>query len=77
MLQAISIPYGFNFLNGELVEDDFEQRVIAHLEIWWSEGMSFDNMANKLNDKNIPTKRNRIWAGATVSRILSRERGCL
>ena len=77
MLQATSIPYGHILKDGELVEDDLEQRVLAHLEIWWANGLSYDRMAEKLNLMNIFTKRNAVWKGATISRILARERGSL
>lgn len=75
MLQTVSVPFGYNLLNGELVEDAYEKRVLAHLELWWSNGVSYDRMAQRLNNKNIFTKRNRIWRGSTISRILARERG--
>lgn len=71
----LAIPYGYDLEAGELIENDHEQRVIAYLEIWWSNGVSYDRMAEKLNSMNIPTKRNRgIWLGGVINKILARER---
>ncbi len=71
----LAIPYGYDLEVGKLVENDREQRVIAYLEIWWSNGLSYDRMAEKLNLMNIPPKRNKgIWLGGVINKILARER---
>lgn len=73
MLQPLSIPYGFNVEDGQLVENDQEQRVLAHLQLWWVEGLSFNAMAARLDQMNVPTKRSRgTWQPNVISRILRR-----
>ena len=72
-LSELSVPYGYNLEGQKMVENDHEQRVLAHLELWWVEGMSFNAMAARLDQKNIPTKRSKgIWQPAVVSKILRR-----
>ncbi len=70
----LSVPYGYNLEDGEMVENDQEQRVIAHLELWWLEGISFNAMAARLDQLHIPTKRAKgLWQPAVISKILRRE----
>ncbi len=71
--QVLSIPYGFDLIDGKLKENLHEQRIIASMQVWRSRGDSYDKISAKLNSLNIPTKRNKIWYGAVVNSILKRE----
>lgn len=72
--QVLSIPYGFDLIDGKLEENLHEQRIIANMQLWRSRGESYDSISDRLNfSLNEPSKRDRIWWGAMVSRILRRE----
>ena len=71
--QVLSIPYGFDLIDGKLKENLHEQRIIANMQLWRSRGESYDSISNRLNfSLNEPSKRDRIWWGAMVSRALRR-----
>lgn len=71
--QVLSIPYGFDLIDGKLKENLHEQRIIANMQLWRSQGESYDSISDKLNLLNIPTKRDKIWWGAMVNKILKRK----
>lgn len=71
--QVLSIPFGFDLVYGQLVENPAEMRAIAHMQLWRGQGKSFDEISEKLNSLNIPTKRDKIWYGGSVNKILKRE----
>ncbi len=71
--QVLSIPYGFDLIDGKLKENLHEQRIIANMKLWRSRGESYDSISARLNfSLNEPSKRDRIWWGAMVSRVLRR-----
>jgi len=77
MLQAfLSLPFGYEFQSEQLIEDSSEQRILICLDLRWAEGWSYDHMANELNPKNLPTKRNRKWYGSVINRILKLSYTC-
>jgi len=66
------IPFGYNYRNGKLEKNKEEQEVIRIIKQMRSSGLSFRGIARELNKRLVPTKKNGIWQGATVSTILSR-----
>lgn len=71
--EILSVPFGKDLIKGKLVENEGEMRAIAHMQIWRSQGKSYDSISDKLNFLNIPTKRNCLWIGSTINKILKRE----
>lgn len=71
--KALCIPYGYNLVTGELVENVSEMAVIAKMRLWREEGQSYDTISDRFNSMNIPSKRDRVWHGAMVNKILKRE----
>lgn len=72
--QVLCVPYGFDLVRGELTQNPHEQRVIAFMQLWRSQGDSYDKISDRLNfTLNEPTKRNKIWWGTQVNKILQRE----
>lgn len=68
------IPYGYTLASGELVEDEHEQEMIKLMQLWRErDKLSYDKLAVKMNSLNEVTKRDSIWLGATVRKILLRE----
>ncbi len=66
------IPFGYDYKNGKLEKNKEEQAVIRLIKQLRSSGLSFRGIARELNKRLVPTKKNGIWQGATVSTILSR-----
>ena len=71
-------PYGSrqDMSNGgrTFLEDTAEQQAIELMIRLRSAGLTYETIANELNDAGLPTKRGkRIWKRATVRRIIMRE----
>jgi site-specific DNA recombinase len=67
--------YSFSFdddNDGQLIEDEQEQRVIAAIQQLRREGLSYRAIVKKLNANNIPTKRGGRWQMNTVRQIFMR-----
>lgn len=72
--QVLSVPFGYDLLQGELVENSHEQKLIAFMQLWRSQGDSYDTFSERLNfSLNEPSKRDKVWYGAMVNKILQRE----
>jgi hypothetical protein len=65
------LPFGFDYLNHQLVKNGGEQAAIRMMRQDLSGGMSLREIGN-LNLKLIPTKQNGIWQASTVREILAR-----
>ena len=66
------VPFGWEYLNHNLVKNPDEQQIIRIMRQYASLGKSFRGIARELNRKLIPTKNNGIWQGNTVKKILER-----
>ncbi len=71
--EILSVPFGFDLVNGKLIQNEAEMRIISKMQFWRSQGKSYDSISDKLNFLNIPSKRDRIWYGGSVNKILKRE----
>jgi len=66
--------YGEDYQKGKIVEVREEKQVIRHIFELYNQGESYQGIADKLNENNIPTKTgNAIWYPKTVSNIIKRE----
>src|SRR6516162_5021494 len=69
-------PFGWDFgCGGRLVVNVREQRIIARVQRFRAEGMSFRGIATRLDRQRIPPKRGRRWVHTTVKSILLRNAG--
>lgn len=50
-----------------------EQKIIGQMLSLRNTGLSFDAVANKLNENNTPSKSGRQWNKSTVKEIIKRE----
>jgi len=66
------IPYGLCLIDGVLIPDPKEQKVIQKILELWQSGMAFIAIKRWLNDKNIKSKHNRQWNDKTVAAIVRR-----
>ena len=65
-----SVPFGFTLSNGQLIDNETEQKTIGLLSRLKSAGHSLREIAAELKAQNIPTKNNGIWQANTVRKIL-------
>ena len=66
------LPFGFDYLNHQLVKNGNEQAAIRMMRQYRAGGLSLREIAGNLNLKLIPTKGNGIWQANTVKEILAR-----
>lgn len=64
-------PYGWRAAAGGLVRDDDEHQVLERMRALRSQGASYRQIADELNDAGVPARRGR-WHPLTVARIVSR-----
>jgi site-specific DNA recombinase len=67
---GFNIPYGYNYNNGKLEVNDSEALHVKYIFDNYINRLSMKKIAELLNQKNIPTKLDKIWAPQTVSLIL-------
>ena len=65
-------PYGFEAIEGRLVEVKQEAEVVAEIQAARSSGSTLQAIANNLNGRGIPTKTGKTWAPATIHLLLKR-----
>jgi len=67
-------PYGWNWLDGELVELPKEQEVLAKIKTFRSHGMTLRAIAEQLNEMKIETKKGSSnWSPTAVRRTLLKD----
>jgi site-specific DNA recombinase len=66
------LPFGFDYLNHQLVMNKAEQEVIRMIRQYRVGGLSLREIAGRLNQRLIPTKNSGIWQANTVRNILAR-----
>ena len=66
------IPFGWDLIDGRLIENAAEQRVIGCMVDCRKNGMSLREIAAILNGQGVTTKKGRSWYGETVRSILDR-----
>jgi len=64
------VPYGFSAVEGLLVGDPVEQRVLARIRRLRARGYSYQRVADRLNSDGVPAKRGSQWFGMSVRSVL-------
>ncbi len=65
-------PYGFEAIEGRLVQVLAETEVVAEIQAARSSGNTLQYIADSLNGRGIPTKTGKQWAPATIHLLLKR-----
>jgi DNA invertase Pin-like site-specific DNA recombinase len=65
-------PFGFEVIEGRLVEVKQEAEIVAEIQAARSSGTTLQAIANNLNGRGIPTKTGKTWAPATIHLLLKR-----
>ncbi len=67
-----SCPYGYRSVDGKLVPDTTEQRLIKRIKTLRAKGHSYQRIADTLAEKNVFTRKGTKFQATQVSRILKR-----
>ena len=65
-------PYGFEAIEGRLVQVQQEAKIVAEIQAARSSGNTLQFIADSLNTRGIPTKTGKQWAPATIHLLLKR-----
>lgn len=65
-------PYGFEVIEGRLIEVKAEADVVAEIQQARASGKTLQSICDNLNDRGIPTKTGKQWQPATVHLLLKR-----
>jgi DNA invertase Pin-like site-specific DNA recombinase len=67
-------PYGYKALDGALVEDEFEQSVLAKMKSHRKSGKSYRAVTEWLNDNGFTTRKGHQWYETSVKRAIKGNR---
>jgi len=73
---GFNIPYGYDYVDGELVINENEAKFVKEIYSWYSRGKSLGKIVKMLNSSKIPTKKGGLWAKKTISTILKNPTYC-
>ena len=65
-----AIPYGYNILDGQVVVDPKEIKVVRKILELHRKGLKFNAIKRWLNDQKIPSKLSSKWNDKTVASII-------
>lgn len=65
-------PYGFEAIEGRLVQVEKEAAVVAEIQTARSSGQTLQSIADSLNSRGIPTKTGKQWQPATLHLLMKR-----
>ena len=66
------IPFGFDAVDGQLVENMNEQKTIKRIKQLRAQGCSYQRIADTLNADRAFTKTGKPWSFGTVANILKK-----
>lgn len=64
------IPYGYAWLEGRLIVEPREYKVVLEVVRLWQKGKSLTAIAGYLNDKEVPTRMGKGWSHSVVGSII-------
>jgi site-specific DNA recombinase len=65
-------PYGFEAIEGRLVQVQAEAAVVAEIQAARASGNTLQSIADSLNGRGIPTKTGKTWQPATIHLLMKR-----
>jgi hypothetical protein len=71
-MKAGAIPFGYAYLEGQLVKDPKEFKILLQIQRLWKSGKSCSDIAAVLNNKKTPTRRGKRWGKSVIARIIKR-----
>lgn len=65
-------PYGFCYFEGQVIKHPKEYPVLLKIYKQWKLGINANSIADKLNEKRIPSPMNKSWSWNSVKNIIDR-----
>lgn len=62
--------YGFDNVNGKMIENKEEKRIIRRVKNFRSRGWSWRKISNRLNDEGIKSKEDKIWYDGSLYNMM-------
>jgi hypothetical protein len=69
-----AIPYGKSVLDGKLVIDPRELKIVRKILALYKKGISFNAISKILNGQNIPSKLGKKWSDKTVASVINKNK---
>ncbi len=69
---TFSAKSSYCYLEGELVKEPREYKVVIEMERLWQAGRSLRAIARTLNERKIPTRQSKTWRHEVVKKIIER-----
>jgi site-specific DNA recombinase len=73
---GFNIPYGYNYIHGQLQINPDESVTVKQIFSWYLSGKSIGEIVKMLNDAKLPTKKGGNWAKKTISTMLKNPLYC-
>jgi len=67
------LPYGYAWLEGKLVMDPREYKVVLKIMNLWQSGKSLTAIARHLNEQKVATRMGEKWFHSTIGAIMKRQ----
>jgi len=67
-------PYGYAWLQGELVKDPKEYEVVLRIMKLWNSGCGIPAISNELNGAKVPTRFGGQWRRCVIAAIIKRHK---
>jgi hypothetical protein len=65
-------PYGFWYVEGELIRHPKEYLILLKIIQRWEKGQSLNSIATELNNKKIPSPMGKKWSWNSIDNIIKR-----
>lgn len=62
--------YGYDNINGKIIENKEEKRIIRRVKNFRSRGWSWRKISNRLNDEGIKSKEDKIWYDGSLYNMM-------
>lgn len=71
-MRSGTIPYGYAYLEGKLVPEPKEYKIVLNVCQQWKSGHSFRAISRNLNDQRILTRTGKKWTHELIKRVIDR-----
>ena len=63
------VPYGYQLVDGEQVEQPGEQKILRFIEQLHAHGYSYVSIAKRLNNGGLLRRKSRKWKARTIQKL--------
>ena len=62
--------YGFDDIDGKLVVNEFEKKIVSRIKNLRSRGYSWRKISNRLNEEDIKSKEGKLWYDGSLYNMM-------